>query len=218
MPVRRQGERVPLITYPLSLNMVTCYIAAGSNLGDRKFYIESAIKKIQILPNTKVKKVSSIIETAPQGGPAQGPYLNAVLEIETGLSPYQLLRELQQIESGLGRVRVVVNGPRTIDLDILFYGDLYMQEEALCIPHPRMQERDFVMFPLKEIAPELVKSLRGKVNPVRKSRSLTRGGGIKPPLVFSNGVKKSTRNKGQVTRGVSRKRVKAKSKVVKRRT
>ncbi|MFH0828550.1 MAG: 2-amino-4-hydroxy-6-hydroxymethyldihydropteridine diphosphokinase, partial [Candidatus Omnitrophota bacterium] len=130
--------------------------------GDRKFYVESAIKKIRILPNTKVKKVSSIIETAQQGGPAQGPYLNAVLEIETGLLPYQLLKELQQIEAGLGRVRVVVNGPRTIDLDILVYGDLCMKEEALCIPHPRMLERNFVMLPLKEIAPELVQSLRAK--------------------------------------------------------
>ncbi len=169
-----------------TLKMVICYIAVGSNLGDRKFYVESAIKKIRILPNTKVKKVSSIIETAQQGGPAQGPYLNAVLEIETGLLPYQLLRELQQIEAGLGRVRVVVNGPRTIDLDILVYGDLCMKEEALCIPHPRMLERDFVMLPLKEIAPELVKNLRGK-------------------------AKKVTRYKVQATRGVRKPRVKRKA-------
>ncbi len=153
--------------------MVTCYIAVGSNLGDRKFNIESAIKKIRTLASTKIRKVSSIIETAPQGGPAQGLYLNAVLETETDLTPYHLLQELQRIESMLGRVRVVVNGPRSIDLDILTYGDIRMNEEALCIPHPRMLERDFVMLPLKEIAPGLARKLRGKQTSVkRKAKSV----------------------------------------------
>ncbi len=153
--------------------MVTCYIAVGSNLGDRKFNIESAIKKIRTLDSTKIKKVSSIIETAPQGGPPQGLYLNAVLETETELTPYQLLQELQRIESMLGRVRVVVNGPRTIDLDILTYGDISMNEAALCIPHPRMLERDFVMLPLKEIAPGLARKLQGKPTSVKcKAKSV----------------------------------------------
>ncbi len=142
--------------------MVICHIALGSNLGDRKFYLEAAIKKMRILANTKVKKVSSMIETLPQGGPPQGMYLNCALEIETELTPYQLLQELQKIESMLGRVRTVLNAPRTIDLDILTYGDIRMKEEALCIPHPRMMERDFVLIPLKEIAPELVKKLGSK--------------------------------------------------------
>jgi len=109
---------------------------------------------------TKVKKISRIIETLPQGGPVQGPYLNGVLEIETQLSPYQLLQELQKIEAALGRVRAVVNGPRTIDLDILTYADLRIHEDALCIPHPRMMERDFVLVPLKEIAPAVVDTLK----------------------------------------------------------
>lgn len=142
--------------------MVICYIALGSNLGERKLYIESAIKKIRCLANTKVSKVSSIIETVPRGGPPQGPYLNAVLEAATELTPYQLLQELQKIELMLGRVRSVLNAPRTIDLDILTYGDICMKEEALCIPHPRMMERDFVLIPLKEIAPELIQKLRGR--------------------------------------------------------
>ena len=142
--------------------MATCYIAIGSNLGDRRSFIESAIKKMRLLANTKVNKVSSIIETLPQGGPPQGLYLNCVLAIETDLTPYQLLQELQKIESMLGRARTVLNAPRTIDLDILTYGAICMKEEALCIPHPRMLERDFVLIPLKEIAPELVKKLRPK--------------------------------------------------------
>lgn len=150
--------------------MVNSYIAIGSNLGDRRDFIESAIKKIRLLVNTKVNKVSSIIESLPQGGPPQGLYFNCVLAIETDLTPYQLLQELQKIESMLGRVRTVLNAPRTIDLDILTYGDIWMQEEALCIPHPRMLERDFVMIPLSEIAPKLVKKLRSKTKRVTKSR------------------------------------------------
>jgi 2-amino-4-hydroxy-6-hydroxymethyldihydropteridine diphosphokinase len=146
--------------------MVTSYIALGSNLGDRRGFIESAIKKMRLLANTKVKEVSSVIETLPQGGPLQGLYLNCVLAIETDLTPYQLLQELQKIESMLGRVRTVLNAPRTIDLDILTYGDICIKEEALCIPHPRMLERDFVLIPLKEIAPELVKKLGSKAGKV----------------------------------------------------
>lgn len=160
--------------------MITCYIGVGSNLGDRKFNIESAIKKIRTLESTKIRKVSAIIETAPQGGPPQGLYLNAVLETETQLTPYQLLQELQRIESMLGRVRVVVNSPRAIDLDILTYGDICMNETALSIPHPRMLERDFVMLPLKEIAPELVKKLQSKAKEVSRRKLKGKNKLIKP--------------------------------------
>lgn len=148
--------------------MVTCYIGIGSNLGDRRYHIDKAIKEIRMLGVTKVKKISRIIETLPQGGPVQGPYLNGVLEIETQLTPYQLLQELQKIETALGRTRAVINGPRTIDLDILTYADLRIHEDALCIPHPRMLERDFVLVPLKEIAPAVVATLKkAKSEPVR---------------------------------------------------
>lgn len=112
-----------------------------------------------MLPFTRIKKISSIIETAPQGGPAQGPYLNAVLALDTGLAPYSLLQKLQEIENSLGRVRTGKNSPRTIDLDILIYSDTLINEEALRIPHPRMMEREFVLTPLKEIAPEVLKDL-----------------------------------------------------------
>ena len=140
--------------------MVVCYIGLGSNLGDRKKALDDALKRLKGLSGTKVRRVSAFIETKPQGGPPQGPYLNAVAEVETGLLPYQLLQELQRIETALGRIRTVVNGPRTIDLDILMYGDTLMQEQALSIPHPRILEREFVLAPLKEIAPHAVTAVK----------------------------------------------------------
>ena len=141
--------------------MVVCYIALGSNLGERQYNIGSAIRNIRLLINTRVTKVSKMIQTPAQGGPQQCPYLNCVIEIQTTLSPHQLLKRLQKIEVDLGRIRTIKNGPRTIDLDILLYGDTKIQEDSLCIPHPRILERKFVMEPLKEIAPDMVEGLRG---------------------------------------------------------
>jgi 2-amino-4-hydroxy-6-hydroxymethyldihydropteridine diphosphokinase len=140
--------------------MTTCYIGIGSNIGDRLFYINSAIRAIKMLSCTRVNKVSRIIETAPQGGPVQGYFLNGVIEIATDLNPYELLKELRGIESSLGRVRTVKNAARTIDLDILLYGDVCLNEEALSIPHPRMLERDFVLIPLEQIAPGIAGKLK----------------------------------------------------------
>jgi 2-amino-4-hydroxy-6-hydroxymethyldihydropteridine diphosphokinase len=128
-----------------------CYIGIGSNLGDRKTYIEDAIKKLKEIEGIKVKKVSSIYETEPVGGPKQGQYLNGAIEIETKLEPEELLIKLQEIEKQLGRKRSVKNAPRTIDLDILLYGDKKINEPGLRIPHPRMHEREFVLRPLKEL-------------------------------------------------------------------
>ncbi len=156
--------------------MVTCFIGVGSNLGDRLYYINTAIKKIKCLASTKVVKASKLIETAPyKPSLPQGPYLNGVVQIQTDLTPYQLLQELQKIENYLGRVRTVKNAPRTLDLDILTYGDACFNEDALCIPHPHILERDFVFKPLAEIAPEVLAGLRkktvkykNKVKPKRK--------------------------------------------------
>lgn len=128
-----------------------CYIGIGSNLGDRKKHIENAIEKLKNIEGVEVKRVSGIHETEPVGGPKQGRYLNGAIEIETGLGPRELLRKLQDIEKELGRKRTVKNGPRTIDLDILLYGDNKIDEPDLKIPHPNMREREFVMKPLKEI-------------------------------------------------------------------
>ena len=140
--------------------MRNCYLGLGSNLGNRKRNINLAIKKIMSLPSTQVKKCSSIIETAPVGGPIQPNFLNAVLWIKTGLSARRLLSSLQDIEKSLGRVRGIKNGPRTIDLDILLYGNQQIKEPDLVIPHPRMLRRKFVMQPLQEVAPQLVRRLR----------------------------------------------------------
>ncbi len=107
----------------------------------------------------KVLKCSSIIETDPVGGPQQDKFFNAALKIQTKLSPPKLLQTLKDIEKQLGRVKTVRNGPRPIDLDILFYDNLKLETPSLIIPHPRMLERDFVLIPLKEIAPELTEEL-----------------------------------------------------------
>jgi len=128
-----------------------CYIGIGSNLGDREKYIKNAIEKLKETEGVEVKKISSIYETEPVGGPEQGKYLNGVIEIETWLEPGNLMTKLQKIEEQSGRIRSVKNAPRTIDLDILLYGDKKIDEPGLKIPHPRMYERAFVMKPLKEI-------------------------------------------------------------------
>ncbi len=132
--------------------MITCYIGIGSNLGDRQRIIKSAVKKIKALKDTRVIKASRLIETKPVGGPAgQSKFLNGVLKIKTNFPPKRLLKKLKIIEQELGRIRTIRNGPRTIDLDILFYGDRVINTKELIVPHPRMFEREFVMKPLLEI-------------------------------------------------------------------
>jgi 2-amino-4-hydroxy-6-hydroxymethyldihydropteridine diphosphokinase len=124
------------------------------------------VKKIRQLPNTKVKKVSRLIQTSPEGGPeGQGPYLNGVIEVESELFPYDLLLRLQRIEAELGRVRTVANAARTIDLDIVMYGRMRIDERALSVPHPRALKREFVMLPLTEIAPAAVRTLKTLTKP-----------------------------------------------------
>ena len=134
------------------LSMTVCYLGVGSNLGDRRRNIKSALKKISGLKNTRLLKISKIIETEPVGGPpTQGRFLNAALKIDTGLTPLSLLKKLKKIEQELSRVRSVRFGPRTIDLDILFYGDKIIRRKDLEIPHPRMFGREFVIKPLLEV-------------------------------------------------------------------
>ncbi len=131
--------------------MATSYIAIGSNLGDRQGNMDKAMSYLKNSDDIKVTKVSSIYETEPIGGPPQGKFLNGVIEIETLLSPLDLLDRLLKIEMRLGRVRSLKNGPRTIDLDILLYSDTQINNEHLVIPHPHMQEREFVLRGLREI-------------------------------------------------------------------
>ncbi len=134
--------------------METVYLGVGSNLGDREKYIQQAIQYLRETPGISVKKISSLYETDPVGGPPQGKFLNGAIELETALSPRELLVRLKEIEKKAGRKRRVRYGPREIDLDILFFGDQEISDGDLQIPHPRIQEREFVKIPLREIAPE----------------------------------------------------------------
>jgi 3-oxoacyl-[acyl-carrier protein] reductase len=136
---------------------VTCYIALGSNLGDRQAALDQAISLLRARPGIRVAKVSRAWETAPVGGPAdQGPFLNAAAQLETDLPPREVLDAMLAVEQQLGRVRAERFGPRTIDLDLLLYGEEIIDEAELQVPHPRMHERTFVLGPLVEIAPAAV--------------------------------------------------------------
>ena len=128
-----------------------CYIGIGSNLGDRRKYIDSAIEELDNNEHITIRRVSSIYETDPASDVPQGKFLNGVLEIETDLSPRELLGAVNKTEEKLGRVRAVKNGPRTIDLDILYYGDREICEKNLIIPHPKIEEREFVLRGLREL-------------------------------------------------------------------
>jgi 2-amino-4-hydroxy-6-hydroxymethyldihydropteridine diphosphokinase len=145
------------------------FVALGSNLGDRRASLESALVGLAGTPGVRVRRVSSWRETAPVGGPAgQGPFLNGVVELETTLEPRQLLEALFAIERDQGRRREVEvrHGPRTLDLDLLLFGERILDEPGLCLPHPRLKERLFVLEPLAELAGELV--LPGSRSTVRE--------------------------------------------------
>ena len=135
--------------------MARAFIGLGSNLGDREQNLRSALEHLRRLPHTQAVQVSLWRETPPEGGPPQGPYLNGAAELHTELPPGDLLAGLQGIEKTLGRKRDGPRwGPRTIDLDLIAYDDLQMDEPNLTLPHPRAHERRFVLEPLAEIAPD----------------------------------------------------------------
>lgn len=131
----------------------TAYIALGSNLGDKKAYLDNAIQALNAAFGCRVTDISSYLETAPYGMVEQDPFLNACLRLETLLTPSELLEELHRIEAEAGRERLIHWGPRTLDLDIIFYDDLICSDKNLCIPHVDMHNRPFVLEPLHEIAP-----------------------------------------------------------------
>jgi 2-amino-4-hydroxy-6-hydroxymethyldihydropteridine diphosphokinase len=134
------------------------YVGLGANLGDREASIRRAAALIE------ARRLSTIIETEPWGGIEQPDFLNAVAEVESGLGPRPLLDRLLEVERELGRVRDGKRwGPRTIDLDLLLYGDETSDVAALQLPHPRLHERSFVLVPLAELAPDLVVPGRGRV-------------------------------------------------------
>ncbi len=133
------------------------FIALGSNIGDRAAYLEQAIAMLSAHPQIEVVKRSSIYETEPIGYVEQQSFFNMVIEVETTLSPCELLETTQAIEHKCGRVRDIRWGPRTIDLDILLYDQENMEMENLMIPHPRMWERAFVVVPLMELDRTIVR-------------------------------------------------------------
>ena len=136
-------------------------IAIGSNMGDRENYIEEAIRRIGARAG-KVTARSRIMETKAYGVTDQADFLNMAIALETELKPRELLRVLNSIEAELDRVRTIRWGPRTIDLDIIFYGGRIIDEEDLHIPHIDFANRDFVLSPVCEIAPDLVDPRSGK--------------------------------------------------------
>lgn len=137
--------------------IMTAYIGLGANLGDAQTTLRHAIAMLGELPHTKVQSVSSFYGSAPMGEGADGPnYTNAVAKLKTTLTAHELLNALQTIETNNGRERSHRNAPRTLDLDILLYGDMVLNDEKLTIPHPRMTERGFVLLPLDEITPDLM--------------------------------------------------------------
>ena len=135
---------------------VKTYIGFGSNVGDRVATVQQALFRLRRTEGFRVRKVSSFYETEPVGITTQGLFLNGVIEGETFLSPRALLTILERFEREIGRIRRERWGPREIDLDLLFYGDLILEEPSLVIPHPRLHERDFVLIPLAELCPTLI--------------------------------------------------------------
>lgn len=137
--------------------VTTAYLGLGSNLGDRAAHLRRAAAALHLLDPSL--RVSSLYESSAVGGPeGQDPYLNCVVELRTDLEPRELLAVAGRLESEAGRIRTVRNGPRTLDVDVLLYDDVAIEEEDLVIPHPRMTERPFVLGPLEELDAALVPS------------------------------------------------------------
>jgi 2-amino-4-hydroxy-6-hydroxymethyldihydropteridine diphosphokinase len=138
------------------------YIAIGSNLGDRLDNVKKAVLRAADEENATLVFMSSFYETEPWGIKEQPAFINAVMGVETELAPAALLAHLKKVEAGLGREKTERWGPRVIDLDIIFYGGLVIDEQGLKIPHPSAHERAFVMVPLAEIAPDFVHPVLGR--------------------------------------------------------
>ena len=138
-------------------------LAVGANLGDRLGTLQGCVQAIARLPDTDVLAISPVYETAPVGGPAQPDYLNAVLIIQTGLPPRDLLEAVHRIEADFGRVRAERFGPRTLDVDIVDYDGRVSRDPVLTLPHPRAHERAFVLAPWHDIDPSAELPGRGAV-------------------------------------------------------
>ena len=134
---------------------VSALVALGANLGDAVATLRQALADIAVLPHTQLLQASPFLSSAPLD--ADGPaYLNAVVRLETRLNAVELLQALQDLENAAGRTRDYRHAPRTLDLDLLFYGDAQMQSDFLCLPHPRWSQRAFVLLPLQVVCPDKV--------------------------------------------------------------
>jgi 2-amino-4-hydroxy-6-hydroxymethyldihydropteridine diphosphokinase len=143
--------------------MAVVYLGIGSNAGDREANIQKALGILKEHEDIDILATSAFIETDPVGGPPQEKFLNGAIKVSTVLRPLDLLTQLQIIERRMGRHKTEENGPRPMDLDILFYDDVVIVDgKNLCVPHPRVAERFFVLKPLSEIAPDLVHPRLGK--------------------------------------------------------
>jgi len=152
-------------------------IGIGSNIGDRKAHIDTAVDALNHIPSVKVLRISPIYETEPWGYVNQDNFYNAVLEVETNLTANTLLGVCLGIESGIGRIRDIKNGPRVLDLDLLLFEGQESMTAELTLPHPRMFERDFVLIPLRDLYPEM--KIYNKYNLVHYYDMLEKGGLIK---------------------------------------
>lgn len=162
------------------------YLSLGSNLGDSKKNLLDAVRELA-RRGLKIVDISGIYLTEPVGFKEQPEFLNLVLLAETAMKPEELLMEIAEIEKLLGRVREVHWGPRTIDIDILYFGDLTINTPELVIPHPRISERAFVLAPLQEIDRDKFESLKIKI-PAQKISLLTPGSGVKMILKSNTNI------------------------------
>lgn len=154
---------------------VRAYVGLGSNLREPVRQVQSGLEALTRLPNTRRLRHSALYRSRPLGVVIQPDFVNAVAALETGLSPFALLCYLQHIERQQGRVRDAVRwGPRTLDLDLLLFGEVHMRSPDLTLPHPDLHRRSFVLYPLHEIAPRLVIPGRGAV--VELLSTVSRGG------------------------------------------
>lgn len=142
--------------------MVKAVVALGSNLAPRRRFLAKAKERISGLKGCTLLEKSRVYETVPLGGPPQGMFLNAAVWVDVTLPAEELLNALLNIENALGRKRLERNAPRTIDLDLIFYGDLISKDPGIEIPHPRFRERGFVLLPLHDIIPGFVDPETGK--------------------------------------------------------
>lgn len=166
LEIRKPEAPIPLpfgcVSVKVRRGWHRAYVALGSNMGDRKAYLDGAVEALKAHPQIRVSKLSDFLETKPYGVTEQADFLNGAVELETLLEPEELLEALHELEAAADRKRVLRWGPRTLDLDILFYDALVYESDTLIIPHPDLANRDFVLKPMRQIAPHFRHPVSGK--------------------------------------------------------